>query len=42
MAAYVIVEVNVTDPGLFAEYGKGVPATVAAYGGMYLARGGKT
>jgi len=40
MAAYVIVEVNVTDPQLFTEYGKGVPATIAAYGGKYLVRGG--
>lgn len=42
MAAYVIVEVNVTDPQLFAEYAKGVPATIAAYGGKYLVRGGAT
>ena len=40
MSAYVIVEVNVTDPQLFAEYGKGVPGTIAAYGGKYLVRGG--
>jgi uncharacterized protein (DUF1330 family) len=40
MSAYVIVEVNVTDPRLFAEYAKGVPATIAAYGGKYLVRGG--
>ena len=42
MSAYVIVEVTVTDPQLFAEYGKGVPGTIAAYGGKYLVRGGKT
>jgi len=40
VAAYVVVEVNVTDPQLFAEYAKGVPATIAAYGGKYLVRGG--
>ena len=40
MAAYVVVEVNVTDPQLYAEYAKGVSATIAAYGGKYLARGG--
>ena len=40
MAAYVIVEVNVTDPQLYGEYAKGVPATIAAYGGKYLVRGG--
>ena len=42
MSAYVIAEVTVTDPQLFAEYGKGVPGTIAAYGGKYLVRGGKT
>jgi len=40
VAAYVIVEVTVTDPQLFAEYGKGVPATIVAFGGKYLVRGG--
>ena len=40
MSAYVIVEVNVTDPQLFREYAKDVPATIAAYGGKYLVRGG--
>jgi len=40
MSAYVIVEVTITDPQLFQEYGKGVPATIAAYGGKYLVRGG--
>ena len=38
--AYVIVEVNVTDPQLFQEYAKGVPATISAYDGKYLVRGG--
>jgi uncharacterized protein (DUF1330 family) len=42
MSAYVIVEVSVTDPQLFAEYAKGVPTTIAAYGGKYLVRGGAT
>lgn len=40
MSAYVLVEVNVTDSQLFSEYTKGVPATIAAYGGKYLVRGG--
>ena len=40
MSAYVIVEVTVTEPQLFQEYGNGVPATIAAYGGKYLVRGG--
>ena len=42
MSAYVVVEVNVTDPQQFQEYAKGVPATIAAYGGKYLVRGGAT
>ena len=40
MPAYVIAEVDVIDPAGFDEYRKGVPATIAAYGGRYLARGG--
>ena len=40
MAAYVMAEVDVKDAALFAEYGKGVPASIAAYGGKYLVRGG--
>jgi len=42
MSAYVIAEVTVNDTTLFAEYGKGVPASIAAYGGKYLVRGGAT
>ena len=42
MAAYVIAEVEVTDPAAFEEYRKQVPATIAKYGGKYLARGGVT
>ncbi len=40
MAAYVIAEVNVTDPVLFEEYRKIVPATIEKYGGRYKVRGG--
>ncbi len=40
MPAYVIADLEVTDPAGFEEYRKGVPATIAAYGGRYLARGG--
>lgn len=42
MAGYVIAEVNVTDPAGFEEYRQLVEATIAAYGGRYLARGGAT
>ncbi len=40
MAAYVIVDVVVNDPEGFAPYREMAPATVAAYDGKYLARGG--
>ena len=41
MSAYVILDITVHDPGLFEQYKKLAPATIAAYGGRYLARGGK-
>jgi uncharacterized protein (DUF1330 family) len=40
MAVYTVANVRVTDPDRYAEYRDKVPATVAAYGGKYLARGG--
>ena len=40
MAAYIVAELEVTDPAVFDAYRKGVPATIAAYGGRYLVRGG--
>lgn len=40
MAAYVIAEVNVTDPKLYDEYRKLVPATLERYGGRFAVRGG--
>lgn len=42
MSAYVIADVEVTDPELFAEYRELVMPTVDAYGGRYIARGGET
>jgi len=42
MAAYVIADVEVTDPAAYEEYRKLVPATIEKYGGKYLARGGAT
>jgi uncharacterized protein (DUF1330 family) len=41
MPAYVIVDIEVTDPMGYEEYKKLAPPIVAAYGGKYLARGGK-
>ena len=40
MSAYVIADVNVTDPDLFAEYRQLVPATIEKYGGRFVVRGG--
>ena len=40
MPAYVIADVEVTNPELFEEYRKLVPATVEAFGGRYIVRGG--
>ena len=40
MAAYVIVDLTVTDQPTMDEYRKQVPATVARYGGRFLVRGG--
>ncbi len=40
MSAYVIVDIEVTDPQGYQEYVKLAPATVQRYGGRYLARGG--
>ena len=42
MAAYVITEIDVTDPTGYEEYKKMGPPTIAAYGGKFVARGGKT
>lgn len=42
MPAYVIAEVEVTDPAAYDEYRKLVPATIARYGGKFLVRGGAT
>ena len=36
MAAYVIANIEVTDPALYDEYRKGVGATIAAHGGRFL------
>lgn len=42
MAAYVIVEIEVTDPVGYEEYKKQAAATVHKYGGKYIVRGGRT
>ena len=42
MSAYVIVDIQVTDPAVFDEYKRRVPASIAAHGGCYVTRGGPT
>jgi uncharacterized protein (DUF1330 family) len=42
MSAYLLVEVEVTDPARYERYKKLAPAAVAKYGGRYLVRGGAT
>jgi uncharacterized protein (DUF1330 family) len=42
MSAYIIVEIEITDPIGYGEYKKQAGATVEKYGGKYLVRGGKT
>jgi uncharacterized protein (DUF1330 family) len=42
MSAYLIVEIEVTDPIGYEEYKSQAAATVHRYGGKYIVRGGKT
>jgi uncharacterized protein (DUF1330 family) len=42
MSAYIIVEIEITDPVGYEEYKKQAGATVEKYGGKYIVRGGKT
>ena len=41
MAAYVIGDIEVTDPAGYEEYRKQVLAVVTKYGGKFVVRGGK-
>lgn len=40
MAAYMITEIEITDPVQYEEYRKLVPVSLARYGGEFIARGG--
>jgi uncharacterized protein (DUF1330 family) len=42
MAAYILVDVNITDPDEYEAYRKLTPATIAAFGGKFIVRGGAT
>ena len=41
MAAYLLVDIEVTDPGPYEDYRRQVPPSVEKYGGKYLVRGGE-
>src|SRR5260221_10995839 len=40
MPAYVLAEIEITNPDGYKEYTTTVPATIAQYGGRFLVRGG--
>lgn len=40
MPAYVMANVEVTDPVRYEDYKRMVPATIAKYGGRFIVRGG--
>ncbi|MBW0169845.1 MAG: DUF1330 domain-containing protein [Hydrogenophaga sp.] len=40
MAAYIYGNIEITNPELYEEYRREVPALIAAHGGRYLVRGG--
>jgi uncharacterized protein (DUF1330 family) len=41
MSAYLIAEIEITDPAAYEDYRKQVPGVIAKYGGKYVVRGGK-
>jgi uncharacterized protein (DUF1330 family) len=41
MSAYVLAEIEITNPEGYKEYTTTVPATIAKYGGRFLVRGGR-
>lgn len=41
MAGYIIADVQITDREAYEQYKAAVPATLAAYGGKFLVRGGR-
>ena len=42
MAAYVIAEVQITDPERYKDYTSHTPASIARHGGRWVVRGGAT
>ena len=42
MKAYVIANINVTNPDRYKDYVKLTPGTIAPFGGRFIARGGRS
>jgi uncharacterized protein (DUF1330 family) len=42
MAAYIIVDVEITNPEVYPTYTQQTRATIEKYGGKFIARGGQT
>ena len=42
MPAYVIARVEITDPVRYRKYVESTPATIAKFGGRFMARAGRT
>jgi uncharacterized protein (DUF1330 family) len=42
MAAYILVDITINDPQTYERYKLLAPASIAAYHGRYLVRGGRT
>lgn len=42
MAAYVVLDITITDAEAYETYKQMAPPSLAQYGGSYVARGGKT
>ena len=42
MTAYVVVQINVEDPAAYEQYKALASTAVAAYGGRYVVRGGRS
>jgi uncharacterized protein (DUF1330 family) len=40
MSAYLVADIEITDPEGYAEYGKAVVESIAAFGGRFIVRGG--
>jgi uncharacterized protein (DUF1330 family) len=42
MPAYVVVQIDIDDPATYERYKELAPPSIAAYGGRYVVRGGRS